>query len=550
MNKNYTYPGIELWSDETWKDANAPAHPLIKQVTEAGFAKLHDSYESGSFEGRTDGAYNANSNMYIFDDVIRPFEEAGLEVHITSMGFTAWIAFIPEGPKETTPVQLVFHNANLKNPYWAMETIKFYEALTKKAAAEGFVLHILVQDGPFASGIYMDILLELSALWRLDMSKVYLDVSILDEQPEGSFDFHGSTCADITGKWVAPMAHQYICSNLNKHNPEFDREALVHSALGREIAKGMRWEKEYTRWDDPGLLKEFAGMGLKLEGHTCQKERWLSVVPANAPADGSLPLFVCTKEVRPASEFQSLTAFQFYSHFIDIAAQGHFMILFFAMESADDNELLLDVMEDAHKLYGYDKSRVYIAGQSHNGYMSLEMVRRHPTTFAGIATLNDRHGIASPNFTMDTIPVSDEMIDSFAVADIPLINICGAIENVFPHTKRGTKEFDVQVDAFHRRLKAFRCPDKSDEEIIAALEGKDKANRINGVPGDLSETVFSMGFEVYISDILNVEGKRHLRFVTLENMPHMISPQMAELSWSFLKRFRRDPETGNIIELY
>ncbi|MGI6072347.1 MAG: hypothetical protein ACOX75_04970 [Lachnospiraceae bacterium] len=550
MNKNYTYPGIELWDDETWKDADAPIHPIVKKLTVAGFEKLHDTYETGAFAGRTDGYRNAKSNMYIFSDVTAPFEAMGQEVHITSMGFTAWIAFIPEHHSAKTPILLIFHNANLKNPYWAMETIKYYESTAKKAAAEEFVLHIIVQDGTFAAGIYMDILLELSALWRLDMSGVYLDVSLLDEKPEGTFSFNGIPCVDAAEKWIAPIAHQYICSNLNKHNPEFDREALVHSALGREMAKGMRWEKEYRRWDDPGLLAEFADKGLLLEGHICEGERWLSVVPANAFADGPLPLFVCTKEVRPSSEFQSLTAFQFYSHFIDIAAQGHFMILFFAMESADDNELLTDILEDAHNLYGYDRSRVYITGQSHNGYIALEMVRRHPETFAGIATLNDRHGIASPNFTMDTIPVSDEMIESFAAYDIPLINICGAIENVFPHTERGSKDFEVQVDAFHRRLKAFRCPDKSDDEIIAALDSSDKANRINGVPGDISETTFSMGFEVYISDILNKEGKRHLRFVTLENLPHMISPQMAELSWSFLKRFKRNPKTGEIVELY
>ena len=140
------------------------------------------------------------------------------------------------------------------------------------------------------------------------------------------------------------------------------------------------------------------------------------------------------------------------------------------------------------------------------------------------------------------------MLADFARHDIPLINLCGQIENVFPHTERGTQGYRNAIDAYHRRLAAFRCPDKSDEEIEAALTGSDRANRVNGVPGDRSEIVWTMGFEAYISDVRNTDGNWHLRFVTLENLPHMISPQMAELSWSFLRRFARDAQTGEIRE--
>ena len=563
MNKNYSYPGIELWADETWKDADAKVHPIIKAVTRATFEGVRNSYASGCFDGRTDGEYNAKSRYYLFSDVVDKWEKNGVHCHITSMGFVAWLAFLPEGYREDSEILVLYHNADMKNPMWAMETMEYYSDIIELSKKEGFVLHIMVQDGPFAPGIYMDILLEVSAIFKLDMKKVYLDIECLKERNESLGDiegldsgcfpggeelFHGRAAVNITNQWIAPMAHQYICSNLNKNNPEFDREALIHSPLGREMAKGMRWEQKYRRWDDPELISEFNAMGIIPEGHYTKGERWITMRPSAVETKG-LPLFVCTKEVRPSSEFQALTAFQFYSHFIDIAAAGEFMILFFAMETPDDNELLFDILEEMKELYGYDTSRVYITGQSHNGYLSLEMVRRHPKVFAGIATLNDRHGIASPNYTLETIPVTDEMLKSYTDYDIPLINICGAIENVFPHTEKGTQGYLNAIDSFHRRLKGFRCPDKTDAEIEAALTGEDKANRINGVPGDISETVFSMGFEVYISDILNNEGKRHLRFVTLQNLPHMISPQMAELSWSFLRKFRRDSETGSITEI-
>ena len=48
-------------------------------------------------------------------------------------------------------------------------------------------------------------------------------------------------------------------------------------------------------------------------------------------------------------------------------------------------------------------------------------------------------------------------------------------------------------------------------------------------------------------DYKNSDGNCHLRLVTLENLPHMITPQMVELSWSFLRRFCRKSD-GSIVE--
>ena len=59
-----------------------------------------------------------------------------------------------------------------------------------------------------------------------------------------------------------------------------------------------------------------------------------------------------------------------------------------------------------------------------------------------------------------------------------------------------------------------------------------------------------MGDEVYISDYHDENGRWLYRFASIENTPHMIMPQMAELSWEFMRRFARDPETGESIELY
>lgn len=553
MNKHYDYPEITLWQPETWAHSDAAIHPLVAEELKILDETVRNVYKTGKYDGRTDGVYHPKSNMRILPDVQREWEERGMEIHITSMGFVAWIAAVPKAHTPDTPVLLRFHVADLKDELWAMDTLDYYRADTDRALADGYAMLYLVYGSAMPAGIYMDIILELSALWRLKLREFFLDIRPLKgagrELPTGfeEEDFHGVAAVRITDRWMACTAHQFICSQLNRHNPEFDLERLIHSTLGRKIAESMRWERDYRRWDDPGLLEEFRRRGLELEGHFTAGERWLTVRPAGG--EEKLPLLICMKEVRPVGEFMAITALQFYHDQIEIAANGECMLLFFALESPDDNELLCDILKEAEELYPIDAERVYLTGQSHNGYFALEFARRHPELITAVATLNDRHGIGSPNYTLDSIPVTDEMIADYARHDLPLINICGAIENVFPHTEKGTQAYYNAIDAFHRRLRAFRCPDKSDERIMAALESADRAERINGIPGDRNETVYSMGFEAYISDMQNVDGRWHLRFVTLENLPHMISPQMAELSWSFLRRFARDGKSGEIREV-
>ena len=275
-------------------------------------------------------------------------------------------------------------------------------------------------------------------------------------------------------------------------------------------------------------------------------ERYLTATPNDN--EKKIPLFICMKEVRPCNEFHALTALQFYSHHLDLVAMGECMLLYFAMESPEDNELLVEIMDEVIENYPVDTSRIYITGQSHNGYLALSFACSHIDRITAIATLNDRHGIASPYYAHESVPVTDEMVEIFKNNELPLINICGQIENVFPHTQPGTKAREQAIDAYRRRLVAFNCPEKSIEEVEAALESKDLAERKNGVVADHTEVRYAMGHEVYIADVYNNAGKHHLRFVSLDNLPHMITPQMAELSWEFLRRFARD-ENGKIVEL-
>ncbi len=551
MNTQYTYPEIFLWEQEAWRDRDSEIRPLLDHLTELGHTHLRPRTISQKYTDRTDGTYDAKSNVLRLPDVMQPWEDMGLRVHITSMGFVCWIALVPRDVAAEPEVLFVPHSCDLKNRGWAMQTLDYYARYGKIAAQRKAVVLLYCQGGAKGSGIFMDILLELSAIFHIGLSHLMLDLSILplagEALPEGAFSWNGIPVTDMTDRWHSRVGHQYICSEINRHNPEFDFQRMKHSTLGREIARSMyAYEYSYSSTNDPGLIRELSDRGLAYGEHFCQGERYLTLTPKGAA--GKLPLLICMKEVRSVMPFQSLIGFQFYSEFIEIAACGEMMLLFFAMETADDNELLLDILAQVKAAYPVDEGRIYIAGQSHNGYLALEFARRHPDIIAATAQLNDRHGIGAPSYSVDSLKMTDEMLAEMAKWDMPLINICGEIENVFPHITPGTPEEDNAVDSFHRRLKAFRCPDRSDQEIRGAKYSPDIATRKNGVPGDRTEVRYAMGHEIYVTDVQNVDGKWHLRFATLENLPHMITPDMAELSWSFLRRFRRLKD-GSIEEI-
>ena len=547
MSFSYTYPNIFMWDDATWADREAPIQPLVNDLCKYMFEYIKPGANLGLYNGRTDGNYNAKSNVRTYPEILEHWEKKGIHCHITSMGFMAWIAMIPHDAKADTPVVVRYHSVDMKDENWAMDTLTYYQELNDNAAQNAFAVVYLVTGAPFGSGIFTDILMEVAALWRLELKPIYMDLTSLPEEKfPGTDVFHDLRVRRIDDQWQSFVGHQYICSTLNKRNPEFNLEKLIHSPLGKAMADGMRMEYDYRRWDDPKLLAQIAEKGVKLEGHWLHGERYLTATPIGN--EKKIPLFICMKEVRPCNEFHALTALQFYSHHLELVGMGECILLFFAMESPEDNELLAKIMDEVIGHYPVDTSRIYITGQSHNGYLALDFACRHIDRITAIATLNDRHGIASPYYAHESVPVTDEMVEVFKANELPLINICGQIENVFPHTEPGTKAREQAIDAYRRRLAAFNCPEKTVQEVEAALESKDLAERKNGVPADHTEVRYVMGHEVYIADVYNNAGKHHLRFAALDNLPHMITPQMAELSWEFLRRFARN-ENGRIVEI-
>ncbi len=339
------------------------------------------------------------------------------------------------------------------------------------------------------------------------------------------------------GRWVAPF---------------YNLEQMMHTATGKHMAIAAGLEKNYTEITDPGLQAFWNGVGLDYTVHETDGENWLSFVPKCALAG--------EKKLPAVLAFRSACVFaqSFYYDLLMIAAQGEMIVLIFSTEDKDENELWTKIYAEAKEIYPIDETRVYLTGHSHYGDFALDFMCRHPEIPAAVAQQGDIPGCA-PHF------FSDAMVERMREVDKPIIAVSGMAEMsmMFPmnvdiqcpeqipermkHAIPATA--DDRISAWQRRLYAANAPMKTKEEILAAREGT-RAEQMLGFPCDHSETLWVDGLEVYIGDIKNERGEERLRVVAIEDLSHTTCSFMHTISWSFLRRFAKDPETGAVIELY
>lgn len=583
MNSFYNYPHKELWNKDLWEIRQSPILSLTKQIQLENL-KNHRIAALPEKKRRKDGLFDPKANALTYPEVVQKWNDVGLHYHCTSMTLP-WIAMIPhahlhhEGYDGNFDTLLVLVNADLSDPSWCMYTLERYYELLKEAALKQFAMLFVASNTLDHENQYISITQEAIILFHLNYKRLYLDVSCLVSQGLSLSDIERSITLSgkkksvilktfgalqalpISGLWTNKnsLIHKLITGDASS-NLTFDRQALINSGVGRDLAKAMWYEYAFDDATDPSLLQLWNDMGLACEFHKFKGEQWVSFCPLSTNRQ-KLPCMCILQEVNKFDPHQAITGFSYYFEYLNIAAQGECMLLFFALESLDANDLLHEILEQAQSIFPLDRSRVYITGHSHNGRFAAEYTRRHPFDIAALATLGNEPGQLSPEWTSGFFQVSDKQLTIQASVDIPTINISGynerntmfPLHSDAPHVRPGTwvavDTAEKRIKSWQRRLISSRCPMKSAEEILATKYSSDKVIRILGIPADKTEILFLDGSENYIADIKNTEGNYHLRIVALGNMPHTVTPTMIKLTWSFVRRFAREQETGSCIEL-
>ncbi|MBE5891205.1 MAG: hypothetical protein E7282_09625 [Lachnospiraceae bacterium] len=554
-NIAYSYEGISMWEDETWKDRENAAAPIFHALE----IVLKNQPVQEYYPDRTDEVRDRLNHSCYFRDIVDKWKAQGMRFcDYGMMGIQMVPNDIYEHKMENPKILMIPYIAS-ENPHEAMNLIYENRELIKNAAKE-CVLVQFVDCRMATGGAMVEKIVELQGTYRIRCEQIYVDVTKLSH-PENLFIpvqldvICGRKAINISGKLASYSAHQYDISKIYRRViPEWDFDRHIRSLAGKRQAESMKLEHDYKGPHDPGMKAFFAQRGICYEDHEFEREWYVTLMPENImlPNAKKLPLLIVMKEPRTACEFAMQTAFQFYYDFIEICARGEFAMLFFALETPKDNcEVLSKLIEKV--LYEHpelDANRVYLTGQSHNGYYAQEFYRANPKLIAACAALCDPVGLEYGARADYYLQDAEELIESFRKYDFPLIDINGNLENHYSHDGRTNQEHQEDIQCFMNRMKAIRHTEYTVEQIEAAKSDVDYATRMNGVPSDRTEVRFMMGSEVYISDYCNEDGKWYFRYASIENTPHMIMPQMAELSWEFMRKFARDNQSGKVIELY
>lgn len=570
MNKYYSYPNIGLWEPECWAGRDAEIVPVLTKLFARWLALPFVSYEHPQEEGFP---YNFKTNAVTDPALTEHWANKGYRYFLGNPGGKKWIGLIPErviGKREVSP-KIYFRMAHVNGDdrYWAQDAMQAYEDFNEAATDDGaLVMYYCTKCYGTGIGAPLNpvVLVQEAALnFHFDLQDIRLDVSLLcqgEKEPllEGYEieEAYGCQFINITDKWQDQIRGSIeLASPASPMGPKsfqtFDYQLYRHSASGRLVARNMGIEKEHSSVDDSEMLQYFEDMGLRLEKHMTKGEQWLSMVPKCCydEPDKKIPAVLIMTECTKFTDSEPLKSVMHFHEYLDIAAHGETMLLYFAMEDADSCELWADIFEDAKGIYPIDTTRVYMTGHSHNGHFSRDFAIRHPEIITATATLGNSQGLEPPEYSMDAVKVTDDQVERLSHYDVPCVNITGTIESErMIMAEPGTKEFDQNVYSYQRRLKAFRCPTKTAEEYYAARNSEDYVTRKLRLPVDRTELVYFEGLNCYVGDVKNEEGRYHLRFIYIENLTHAMSQLMPWLSWNFLRRFARDPETGKIVELY
>ncbi|MGM9522555.1 MAG: hypothetical protein ACI3VB_08780 [Oscillospiraceae bacterium] len=532
-------------------------------------------------------AYHYKTGCLDDPETVAELNARGLHYETLEMGATRSLVLTPlenfKNHAGKLPVLITFHKEDYFDPFWAMKTLKLFKPYVDAAAQklDRTIIFIVTNNEP--ARMFANIITDCIQNYDGDKNKVYIDISLLHENGRTLKSIEGFTYQDEAGnnvpdpdecielldgipvlnyskRWASPWRPRGLSG---ASDGTVNAQWQLHSEFGRKMLEQRRFSARFMTPDDPEAQAYWKNMGLRYGCHYVNDERWVIFAPTSSGLE-KVPVVVCITEVNEPDDHSIIGAFANFMTYCEIAAQGDCAVIFFAMESPRLNDWICDILKDAAKLYPIDLSRVYMTGHSHNGHFTQEFARRNPKVVAAIAPLGNSPGLPTPAVSHEAVAVDDERAAVMETMDMPTCILCGCKEvaGLVPINKTAHAfEPGINVEGYaasaegkmamwNRRLKAERCPLQSVEELEAAANSANKAVRELGFPCERAETVYIDGFEHYIADIKNNDGKYHFRVVAIENMPHMPLPSMHLCAWNFMRRFARDLDTGEVIELF
>ena len=327
----------------------------------------------------------------------------------------------------------------------------------------------------------------------------------------------------------------------------------------RGMVKEFHGYDEPTDWD---AYKAKTGYRWKAEEHrVIQNEHriWTSFVPVSAfePANRQKKYPVVFALHGACNNIFLVEGWGF----VQEAAQREWIVI---IPSLELDEFVLDILEQAKKLYPVDTERVYAAGFSYGGWASNRLGNQYPEVFAAVApcgTAMDNGFIEGFDDDREPLPPFDGVPRALAKnICMPIINVYGECDgNRFPIYDFRGKAFGLShMEKPEDIVEGINCWARVNDaeeiriEDVMALKGKNdisQAEREVGLPlpEDCRKTYVADGVTYHRMDLKSRDGVVRVRLLAEMNIPHWPTPEMARQIFEFFAHFSRDGKSGKSI---
>ncbi len=345
----------------------------------------------------------------------------------------------------------------------------------------------------------------------------------------------------------------------NSGSDEFDLDAFFADGMyGQMLANALTYYC-YEDEMDPDLVELWrkTGKGLEKEMHYPEdrKRKYASYIPLSAKQNTGrkYPVIFCMHGGGcHAWEPESWG-------YVQLAAQEEIILL---MPEFEESDHVMDILREARTLYPIDDSRIYTTGFSFGGGCASRIAVKFPETFA--ATVIGGHMY----YGEDTDPA---IIENAHKHRLPMMNITGNADFTYivPYNRdqknpppKGLPEYielgyticeytaQNKLSGMNMWRRIAGCKEVPIEESMDLLRfAPDPVELAIGTKFDRTEIRDVLGRQHLVGYAYDCDGANTLTCMTVLNGPHCVIPSMPVLGWAFMQRFRRNPETGELIIL-
>ena len=327
----------------------------------------------------------------------------------------------------------------------------------------------------------------------------------------------------------------------------------------RGMVKEFHGYDEPTDWDD---YEAKNGYRWKAEEHrVIQNEHriWTSFVPVSAfaPANRQKKYPVVFALHGACNNIFLVEGWGF----VQEAARREWIVI---IPSLELDEFVLDILEQAKKLYPVDTERVYAAGFSYGGWASNRLGNQYPEVFAAVApcgTAMDNGFIEGFDDDREPLPPFDGVPRALAKnICMPIINVYGECDgNRFPIYDFRGKAFGLShMERPEDIVEGINCWARVNDaeeiriEDVMALKGKNDISQTERevglpLPEDCRKTYVADGVTYHRMDLKSRDGVVRVRLLAEMNIPHWPTPEMVRQIFEFFAHFKRDGKSGKSI---